>query len=102
MLTDADVGGQPIDGVRIGSFAEAHEAGIGGERAIIRLAADLMRQASVQSKAAPGERCQPCPVTPVECQKTARFAGRRTSEPGAFDDDRLDPATAQEISDRGT
>src|ERR1700730_832818 len=30
-----------------------------------------------------------------------RLAGRRASQPCPFDDDRLDPAATQEISDRG-
>ena len=100
-LTDAHFCQQPIDSVRIAPLAEAHRPGVGGEGAIIPLATDLMGQASVQGKAPPRERFEPCPVTPIQSQKTARFAGRGTSEPGALDDDRLDPAAAQEISDRG-
>ena len=100
-LTDAHFCRQPIDAVRAAALAKSHGPGIGGKRPIIPFGADLLGQAGVQGKAAPCERFERCPVAPVQCQETARFAGRGTSEPGAIDDDCLDPAAAQEISDRG-
>jgi len=53
---------------------EAHRSAIGGEPAIVPIVADLLGQPGMQRKAAPSEGFEPCPVTPVECQKAAGFA----------------------------
>jgi len=59
------------------------------------------RQPSVQGKTPSCEGVERGSVAPVEGEETARPAGSRAPQTGAFDDDRLDPAAAQEISDRG-
>src|SRR5262249_27302316 len=79
----------------------AGEATVSGEATIAPIAANLFGEAGVKREAPPGQWREGSSVAPVQRQKATRFAGRRASQPCPFDDDGLDPAATQEISDRG-
>src|SRR5262245_3509234 len=55
----------------------------------------------MQLKAAARQGLERRPITPIEREKATGLARGRASEAGAFDDDRLDAATAQEIGGGG-
>ena len=66
------------------------------------VAPDLVRQARMQGKAAPGQAFERAAIAPVERQEASRLARRRAGNPGPFDDGCLYAAATQEIGDRGT
>ena len=104
-LIDPDARRQPINVVAVAVVARvtanARIPAMGGQAAVAPVAADLLRQPSVQRKTPPGERFERGPVAPVEGEEAARFAGSRAGHARPFDDRRCDPAADQEISDRG-
>jgi hypothetical protein len=53
---DTDPGRQPIEAANTGLSAEAHGPAIGGDRAIVPVVGDLLRQPAMQGKAASRER----------------------------------------------
>src|SRR5262245_59049252 len=75
--------------------------GIGCKPPVTPVAIDRSIEILVQRKAAPRQLFQRRAVTPVEGQKPPGLTGGRAGDPGAFDDDRLNAATAQKVGDRG-